>query len=66
MSADDAEKRERSNEAAADMAALEREVQQLHEIRDGLASQHGTDVMVDAVTGVIEERQAELERSRRP
>ncbi len=67
MSADDSGAEPRSVEAAADIAALEHEVQLLHEIRDGLASQpRGSDVMEEAVTGLIEERQAELERSRRP
>ena len=51
---------------AAEIARLEDEVQLLHEIRDGLASQPGSDVMVEASTGLIEERQAQLERSRRP
>lgn len=34
------------------------------EIRDGLASQPGSDAMVEAATGLIEEREADLERSR--
>ena len=64
MSADDSEAQPPPDESAADIAALEHEVQLLHEIRDGLASQPGSDVMVGAVTGLIEERRAELERSR--
>ena len=67
MSADDSGAQPRSVESAADIAALEHEVQLLHEIRAGLASQpRGSDVMEEAVAGLIEERQAELERSRRP
>ena len=53
------------SEAHAHIAALEHEVQLLHEIRDGLASQPATDVMVEAVTSLIAEREAELERARR-
>lgn len=34
------------------------------EVRDGLASQPGSDAMVEAATGLIEEREADLERSR--
>ena len=61
MSADDAGAHPHANEPAAVIAALEHEVQLLREIRDGLTSQPGSDVMVGAVTGLIEERQAELE-----
>ena len=63
---EDAGELDPSNESAADIARLEDEVQLLHEIRDGLASQPGSDVMVEATIGLIEERQAQLERSRRP
>ena len=66
MTAEDAGELDPSSHSAAEMDALGHEVQLLHEIRDGLASQSGTEVMVGAVTGLIEERQAELERSRRP
>ena len=66
MSADDSGPQPHRNESAANIAALEHEVQLLHEIRDGLASQPGSDVMVGAVTGLIEERQAELDSSRHP
>jgi hypothetical protein len=66
MTAEDAGELDPSGDSAAEIDALEHEVQLLHEIRDGLASQPGSDVMVRAVTGLIEERQAELKRSRRP
>jgi hypothetical protein len=65
MSADDSGAQPHRNESAADIEAMEDEVQMLHRIRDGLASQPGSDVMVGAVTGLIDERQAELKRSRR-
>ena len=64
MSADDSGAQPHRNESAEDVAALEHEVQLLQEIRDGLAGQPGSDVIVDAVTGLIEERQADLNRSR--
>lgn len=54
------------SDAAAEIAALEHELELLCEIRDSLASQPGSDVTVGAVSGLIEERRAELERSRRP
>jgi len=66
MTAEDAGELGPSSDSAAEIDALEHEVQLLQEIRDGLASKPGSDVMVGAVTGLIEERQAELERSRRP
>ena len=66
MRAEDAGELGPSSASAANIAALEHEVQLLHEIRDGLASQPGVDLMVRAVTGLIEERQAELKRSRHP
>jgi hypothetical protein len=64
MTAEDAGELDPSSDSAAEIEGLEHEVQLLHEIRDGLASQSGSDVMVGAVTGLIAERQAELERSR--
>ena len=64
MTTEDAGEPEPTNDAAAEIARLEHEVQLLQEIREGLAEQPGTDVMVEATTGLIEERQAELERSR--
>ena len=64
MTAEDAGERDPSSDSGSRVAALEHEVQLLHEIRDGLASQPGSDVMVGAVTGLIEARHAELERSR--
>ena len=64
MTAEDAEELDPSDDAAANIAALEHEVRLLQEIRDGLASQPGSEVMVEATTGLIEERQAELERAR--
>ena len=64
MTAEDAGELDPSSDSAAETAALEHEVQLLHGIRDGLASQPGNDLMMVAVTGLIEERQAELERSR--
>ena len=64
MTTEDAADLDPSNDPATETARLEHEVQLLHEIRDGLASQPGSDVMVEATTGLIEERQAELERSR--
>ena len=64
MSADYSGAQPRSDESAADIAALEHEVQLLQEIRDGLAGQPTSDEIVDAVAGLIEERQAYLERSR--
>ena len=66
MTAEEAEELDPSSDSAAEVAALEHEVQLLHEIRDGLASQPGSDVMVGAVTGLIEERQVALDRSRHP
>jgi hypothetical protein len=66
MTTEDAGELDRSNDSAAETARLEDELQLLHVIRDGLASQPGSDVMVEATTGLIEERQAELERSREP
>jgi hypothetical protein len=66
MTTEDAGELDRSNDSAAETARLEHELQLLHEIRDGLASQPGSDVMVEATTGLIEDRQAELERSREP
>ena len=66
MTAEDADELDPSIDSAANIAALEHQVQLLNEIRDGLASQPGSEVMVDAATGLIEERQAELERARRP
>ena len=65
MTAEDAGKGDLSADSAAEIDALEHEVRLLHEIRDGLASQPGSDVMVEATTGVIEAREAELERARR-
>jgi hypothetical protein len=66
MTAEDGRELDPSRGPAAEIAALQHEVQLLHEIRDGLASQPGSDVMVGAVTGLIEERQVALDRSRRP
>ena len=66
MTAEDARALDPESDAAADIDALEHEVELLREIRSGLASQPGSDVMVAAVTGLIEDRRAELERSRRP
>ena len=54
----------RERDLAAEIAALEHEVQLLDEIRDGLAAQPASETMVGAVTGLIEEREAELERAR--
>lgn len=65
MTAEDAGERDPPDEFAAEIDALEREVRMLHDIRHGLASQPGIDVMVEATSGVIEEREAELERARR-
>ena len=64
MTAEDAERLDPSDDPAANIAALEHEVRLLQKIRGGLASQPGSEVMVEAATGLIEERQAELERSR--
>ena len=64
MSAGDSGAQPHRNELAADIAALECDIRLLQEIRDGLASQPGSDVMVQAVTGLIEERRADMERSR--
>ena len=66
MMTEDAGELDPSNDSAAETARLEYEVQLLHEIQAGLASQPGSDVMIEATTRVIEERQAELERSRHP
>ena len=66
MTIEDSGEPDPSNDSAAETARLEHEVQLLREIRDGLASQPGSDVMVEATTGLIADRQAELERSRRP
>jgi hypothetical protein len=62
MRAEDAGELDPSSNSAAEIDALEHEVQLLNEIRDGLASQPESDVIVGAVTGLIEERQAQLER----
>ena len=64
MTTEDAGELSPSGDSAAEIDALEYEVQLLHEIRDRLASQPGSDVMVEATTGLLEERRAELERSR--
>ena len=64
MSANDSGAQPHRNESDADIAWLEHEVQLLHEIRDGLVAQPRSDVIVEAVAGLIEERQAELERAR--
>ena len=64
MTTEDAGELDPSNDSAAETERLEYEVQLLHEIRDGLASQAGSEAMVGAVTGLIDERQAELVRSR--
>lgn len=54
------------NESAADITALEHEVSVARRrYGTGWRRNSGTDVMAKAVTGLIEERQAELERSRR-
>ena len=66
MTTENAGELDPSNDSATETARLEHEVELLHKIREGLASQSGSDVMVEATTGLIEERQAELERSRRP
>ena len=66
MTAEDAGERDLSSDSGAHVAALEHEIQLLIEIRDGLASQPGSDAMVGAVTGLIEERQVALDRSRHP
>lgn len=64
MMTKDAGELDPSHDLAAEIAALEHEVQLLHEIRDGVASQPGSDVMVEAATRLIKERQSELERAR--
>ena len=64
MAAEDGVDLDPAGDAAADIDALEHEVQLLHQIRDGLVSEHVSDLMVDAVTGLIEERQEQLKRSR--
>ena len=64
MSADDSGAQTASTSRLRNIAALEHEVQLLQEIRDGLAGQPTSDEIVDAVAGLIEERQAYLERSR--
>ena len=64
MTTEDAGELDPSDDSAAEIARLEHEVQLLHEIRAGLASQPESDAMVGAVAGLIEERKAELERSR--
>jgi hypothetical protein len=66
MTAEDARGLDPESDAAAEIDALQHEVELLREIRNGLASEPGSDVIVGAVTGLIEERRAELERSRRP
>ena len=64
MTAEDAAELDPSTDLAAEIAALEHEVQLLHEIRNGVASQPGSEVMVEAASRLIEERQADLERAR--
>ena len=61
MTTEDAGGLDPSDDSAAEIARLEHEIQ-----RDGLASQSESDAMVGAVTGLIEERRAELERSPHP
>jgi hypothetical protein len=63
MTAEEAEARDPSSHSDADADALRNDVRLLHEIRDGLASEPGSEVMVEAVTGLIEERQAEQARA---
>ena len=53
MTAEDAGELDASSDSAAELDALEHDVQLLHEIRDGLASHPGSDVIVGAVTGLI-------------
>lgn len=62
MSADDSGAQPDRSEFAAEISALQHEVQLLRDMRHGLASQFGAAVIVEAVIGLIEERQAELER----
>ena len=64
MTTEDAGELDPSDDSAAEIVRLEDDVQLLDEIRTGLASQPGSEVMVEATTGLIEERQAELERAR--
>ena len=66
MAAEGAEGLDPSDDSDADIAALLDEVQLLGQIRAGLQAQLDSETMVEAVTGLIEERQAELEHSRRP
>ena len=66
MTTEDAGGLDPSDDSAAEIARLEHEIQLLHGIRDGLASHLNSDAMVGAVTGMIEERRAELERSPHP
>ena len=66
MTTEDAGGQDPSDDSAAEIARLEHEIQLLHGIRDGLASQPESDAMVGAVTGLIEERRAELDRSPHP
>ena len=63
MTAEDARELDPSSDSP-EIEALEHEVQLLHEIRDGLASAPGSDLIVGAVTSLIEERRAELGRPR--
>lgn len=63
MSADDAEAQDRSNSSASDIDALINEVQLLQNMRASLKADAADQTMVEAVTGLLRERQADLERS---
>ena len=65
MAAEGADELDPPYESDARIDALVDEVQLLHEIREGLEIEPRTAVILQAVTGLIEDRQAELERSRR-
>ncbi len=63
MPAEDMEEPDLSAGSAAVIAALAHEVQLLREIKDGLEAQSGSQMMIDAVSGLIEERRGEWEQA---
>lgn len=65
MSTEDAEGVEASSDSIAEIDAAQHELQLLHQIRESLDAESHDEMMVEAVTGVIAARQAQLERSQR-
>jgi len=65
MTTEDAGELNPPSDARAEIEELEQDVQLLHELRDGLESGSGAEVMAEAVAGVLADRQADLDRARR-